>query len=259
MKPYRDHVNYSVSEAATFVGVSARVLRHYDEIGLLMPSGRTAAGYRQYSDDDLIALQRIVSFRDMGMSLDDIARLIASEAAGAIGVLEQQERVLRVQLDRVTQQLAVVTKTRKARSMGVNLNPDEMQEVFGDHDPTQYQEEAQERWGETDAYKESHRRTSKYTKEDWAKLSAESEAIESAFARALAAGLSPESAEAKQAAELHRRQIDTWFYPCSYEMQTGLAEMYVADARFTEHYDKRLPGLAAFVRDAIIANALDHM
>ena len=252
-------MQYTISEAASRVGVSARVLRHYDEIGLLQPSERSESNYRLYSDIDLQLLQRIVAYRDMGMGLDDIAQALRAASEDVVELLEHQEAVLQAALQRVTGQLEAVTSTRKARKMGVNLNPDEMREVFGEHDPTQYQEEAEQRWGDTDAYKESHRRTSQYSKEDWAKLGAETEAIEAAFAQALLAGLAPESTEAKAVAERHRLQIDQWFYPCSYEMQSGLAEMYVADPRFTEHYDKRAAGLASYVRDAIIANALDHI
>lgn len=252
-------MQHSISEAAAFAGVSARVLRHYDEIGLLSPSGRSHAGYREYSDDDLIRLQRIVGYRELGLGLDHIRRLLAAAPTEAVEALEHQEAVLAAAVERLTNQLQFVTKTRKARKMGVNLTPDEMKDVFGEHDPTQYQEEAEQRWGETDAYKESNRRTNKYTKDDWARLGAESEAYELAFLEAMQSGLPPESAEAKAAAERHRLHIDTWFYPCSYEMQTGLAEMYVMDERFTAHYDKRATGLALYVRDAIIANALDHL
>ena len=143
--------------------------------------------------------------------------------------------------------------------MGVDLTPEEVREVFGDNDPTPYEAEAKQRWGKTDAYKESNRRTASYTKDDWARQSAESQAIELEFLAAMQQGHSAESVEAKNAAERHRLQIDKWFYPCSHEMQTGLAEMYVADPRFTGHYDKLAPGLAMYVRDAIIANALDHL
>lgn len=249
----------TISEAAAFAGVSARVLRHYDEIGLLQPSDRSDAGYRLYSDDDLVRLQRIITYRETGLSLDEVKRLLDAEPGDVIDVLEQQEAVLQQTLQRVESQLAFVTHTRKAKKMGVNLNPDEMREVFGDHDPTQYQEEAEQRWGNTDAYKESHRRTSQYTKEDWAAQAAESDEIELAFLAAMQSGLSAESNEAKAAAERHRQQIDRWFYPCSYEMQSGLAEMYIADERFAAHYNKRAEGLALYVRDAIIANALDHL
>ncbi len=252
-------MTHSISEAAGFAGVSTRVLRHYDAMGLLQPSGRTDAGYRQYSDADLLRLQRIIGYRDMGMGLGDIRRLLAAGPDDAIELLEQQEAVLTAALDRVGTQLEFVTRTRRARKMGVNLTPEELREAFGNEDPTQFQEEAEQRWGTTDAYRESHRRTSQFTKEDWARQAAETEAVELAFADALRAGLPADGVDAKAVAERHRLQIDRWFYPCSHEMQTGLAEMYVADPRFTEHYEKRAPGLAAYVRDAIIANALDHL
>jgi hypothetical protein len=60
------------------------------------------------------------------------------------------------------------------------------------------------------------------------------------------------------AAEAHRRQIDTAFYPCSHEMHTGLAEMYVADPRFSATYEAIAPGMARYVHDAILANAARH-
>jgi hypothetical protein len=57
------------------------------------------------------------------------------------------------------------------------------------------------------------------------------------------------------AVEAHRQHISRWFYDCTYEIQRGLAEMYVSDERFRSHYDERIPGLAVFVRDAVLANA----
>ena len=252
-------MTHSISEAAAFAGVSARVLRHYDDIGLLRPSDRSDAGYRRYSDDDLLTLQRIVAYRAMGLGLDEIRELLAATPSDAIDQLEQQERTLRAAATRIEAQLEDVSMMRRARRMGMDLTPDEMREVFGDDDPTKHQQEAEERWGNTDAYRESQRRTSRYTKADWAQQAAESSDIEGAFVVALQAGLPADSVEAKAAAERHRLQIDTWFYPCSHEMQTGLAEMYLADARFTAHYEARAVGLAQYVHDAIVANALDHL
>jgi hypothetical protein len=59
-------------------------------------------------------------------------------------------------------------------------------------------------------------------------------------------------------AEAHRRYLSRWFYDCGYDMHRGLAEMYVADERFTNLYDSVAPGLAQYVHDAIIANAERH-
>jgi MerR family transcriptional regulator, thiopeptide resistance regulator len=70
-----------------------------------------------------------------------------------------------------------------------------------------------------------------------------------------AAGASPTSPEAMDAAESMREHIERWFYPCSHPMHVGLADMYVADPRFAAHYDNRAEGLAAFVASAIRANA----
>jgi len=130
-----------------------------------------------------------------------------------------------------------------------------MFEVFGDFDPTEHAEEAEQRWGGTDAYTESRRRTSSYRKEDWLQIKAEAGAVEQRLAAALASGLPADRAEAMAAAEAHRAHISRWFYDCGYDIHRGLAQMYVADERFAAHYDRQAAGLAQYVHDAIIANA----
>ena len=66
----------SVGEVARLAGVSVRTLHHYDEVGLLRPSDRSAAGYRVYSDDDLARLQHILGYRELGLGLDAIAAIL---------------------------------------------------------------------------------------------------------------------------------------------------------------------------------------
>ena len=246
---------FSIGEVARMSGVSARMLRHYDDIGLLPPSDRSVSGYRQYSEADLLRLQRVLSLRATGMGLPEIAAALSGELTERES-LEQQASLLKGKLELMTAQLEAVERTRRAVIMGINLNPEEMFEVFGEDDPTQYAEEAEQRWGETDSYKESQRRTKKYTKDDWERLKVEGEAVVKGFLDAMQAGLPSDSPEAMAAAEAHRANINDWFYPCSYEMQVGLAEMYLADPRFTAHYDAHAPGLAQYVSDAIFANAL---
>ena len=252
-------LTYSIGEVARLTGVSQRMLRHYDEIGLLVPSDRTVAGYREYSEADLLRLQRILSYRALGLGLAETRDLVDAPPADVVEQLRAQEGLLRAAIERMQAQLARVEKTRELKAMGIDLEPEDMFEVFGDHDPTAYADEVRERWGETDAYAESRRRTSSYSKEDWQRVQAEGDDVVTAFVAAMAAGLPSDSDEAKAAAELHRLQIDRNFYACSYEMQTGLAAMYLADERFTQYYDDRAPGLAQYVHDAIYANALDHM
>lgn len=248
---------YSVSDLARLSGVTVRTLHHYDAIGLLAPSGRTAAGYRLYSTADAHRLGRILAYRACGLALADIASVIDDDEP--IGHLRRQLALLDARQVELDTQRATLRRALEARQMGITLDPDEMLEVFGEHDPTPYAQEAEERWGDTDAYRESHGRTSSYAKEDWQRLGAESQAIEAELAGCLVAGEPSDGERAKAAAERHRAHIDTWFYPCSHEMQVGLAEMYVQDPRFRAHYDDIAPGLADYVRDAILANALDNI
>jgi hypothetical protein len=151
-----------------------------------------------------------------------------------------------------------VEKAMEAHTMGINLTPEERFEVFGDFNPDEHTAEVAERWGETDAYRESRRRAGRYTKEDWQRIKAQGQAAIEQVVSAMQAGKAADSPEAMAGAEAHRRQIDEAFYPCSYEMHVGLAEMYIADPRFTSTYEKIAPGLAQYLHDAIKANAAAH-
>ena len=126
--------------------------------------------------------------------------------------------------------------------------------MFEGFDPAEYEEEVRERWGHTDAYRESARRTRAYGEREWAAIRAESEAILADFAALLRAEEPAAGRAARAVAERHRAQISRWFYPCSYEMHCALAEMYITDPRFTDSYERVDGGLAGFVHAAIRAN-----
>ena len=117
-----------------------------------------------------------------------------------------------------------------------------------------YPDEAQARWGETDAYKESERRLSRYTPEQKAMAFHAQQSSTQSVIEAKRSGHSATSDEARAAAEACRLAIDEWFYPCDTQMHTTLADMYVADQRFREHYESLEPGLAQYLHDAIYAN-----
>ena len=248
-------MSYSAGDVARLSGVSVRTLHHYDEIGLLSPSGRTRAGYRQYEGDDLERLQQILCYRALGFDLRKIAAILDDPRIDPLDHLRKQRELLESKLEHLSEMVRTVEKMMEARKMGINLNPDEMFEVFGDFDPAEHQAEVEERWGKTDAFKESQKRTSKYKKEDWKRLGKEAEEIGARLADAMTKGLPAGGVAAMDLAEQARLHIDRWFYPCSHEMHRNLGEMYVADPRFAKHYEDRAPGLAVYVRDAIAANA----
>jgi hypothetical protein len=130
-----------------------------------------------------------------------------------------------------------------------------MAKLFDGFDPDEYADEVRERWGDTDAYRISQQRVSRYTEQDWQAYRDESAAIYRDAAALLAAGTSPESDAATDVAERHRLSIDRWFYPCGHEMHSALADGYEADARFAESIDRFGAGLTPFLSAAIRANA----
>ncbi len=125
---------------------------------------------------------------------------------------------------------------------------------MSDRDGSGHAAEARERWGDTEAYAESTRRTKSYTDADWKRIRDEQADIEQAFAEAMAAGKPSGSERATALAEEARLHIDRHFYPCSREMHAGLADLYTADERFRAHYEDRAEGLAEYVAEAIKAN-----
>lgn len=245
----------NVGEVAALAGVTVRTLHHYDRIGLLSPSGRTAAGYRQYSPADLDRLHQVLLYRELGFALEEVATLLDDPSADPAEHLRRQHRLLRDRLDRTSAMVAAVEKEMEARNMGISLTPEERFEVFGDWLPEEYAAEAEQKWGQTDAWAQSQQRTRAMTKEDWLRVKAESDDVEARFAAALRSGVPADSEQAMDLAEEHRQQISRNFYDCSVEIHAGLGRMYVEDQRFTAYYERIAPGLAQYVSTAVQANA----
>ena len=202
----------TVSEVATLANVSVRTLHHYDAIGLLSPSARSEAGYRLYERRDLERLQQILFFRELGFSLEEIRRACSTTRASTPWRRSWSSASCSRRRRRDCEaMIGAVDRALEAGQKGIAMDEKDMFEVFGDFDPKQYEDEARERWGDTDAYKESARRTARYTKEDWQRIKAEQDAIEAEFAEAMAAGKAPDSAEAHGArragAAGHRRSV----------------------------------------------------
>jgi MerR family transcriptional regulator, thiopeptide resistance regulator len=242
----------TVGEVAELAGVTVRTLHHYDEQGLLSPSGRTEAGYRLYSGADLARLQEILVWRALGFPLVEIKALLDDPRHDRATALRSQRTLVGGELERLQAIAHALDRALAAHDHRTDIEEDQMFEGF---DPHQYADEARERWGDTDVYKQSARRSAGYGEGEWAEIKRESAEIEEELAALLRAGAPADGEAACSAAQRHRAHISRWFYDCPPAMHAGLGEMYVADARFSAHYDAREPGLAGYVRDAIAANA----
>ena len=250
-------VLYKVSEVARLANVTVRALHHYDEIGLLRPSGRSGAGYRLYSEADLLRLHQIAVGRSLGLALEEIRRTLDDPDVDTRALLAEQRQAL---VDRLEETHAKI-RAIDAALRRIDCSPDDQgddtmdpQDMFEGFDPKDYEDEARQRWGDTDAYAESARRTKNYAPEDWARLKAEANEILRAFADAKTEGAAPDSTVAMDLAERYRLHIDQWFYPCSPAVAAGLAGMYTSDPRFAANFDKYGEGMAQFVSSAILAN-----
>ena len=119
----------------------------------------------------------------------------------------------------------------------------------------EYEVEVESRWGETDQYRQSQERTSRYTQADFQAAKVDQEAATELFVYAFGNDLAADSNKTQEAVKAHQDAISKWFYDCSIEMQKNLALMYISDVRFKEYYDGRVRGLAQYVHDAIMAQA----
>lgn len=246
--------HYQVKEVAELSGVSVRTLHHYDSVGLLVPSARSQAGYRLYSDADLLRLQQVLVQRELGMSLEAIRKLLDDPGFDHAAALREQRRVL---LERATHTQQMIQALDRALSLLETPRSEgavDMQKLFDGFDPKAYEDEARERWENTEAFKESQRRTQSYSEQDWLRYRSENVSLMAELAAAMAAGKAADEAAVLELAERHRLLIDRWFYPCSREMHGRLADMYEADPRFAQNIDAAAAGLTPYLVAAIRAN-----
>jgi DNA-binding transcriptional MerR regulator len=242
----------TVGEVAALSGVTVRTLHHYDDLGLLCPSERSDAGYRLYSYDHLARLQEILIWRGLGFSLSEIKALLDDPGYDRLGALRRQRELIEREIGRLGTLASAVDAAIHAQRNGNHLEETTM---FDGFDHAAYEDEARERWGDTEAYRESSRRTQQYGDAEWTEIRRESDAIVRELVTLMRAGEPATGETARALAERHRQHISRWFYPCSSAMHRALGEMFIADERFARNYEREAKGLAHYFHDAIIANA----
>lgn len=247
-----------VGEVADLTGVTVRTLHHYDDIGLLVPSGRSQAGYRRYDHADLQRLHEILLWRELGFPLEEVRRFLDDPAHDRLAALRDQRVRLAGRAGRLTAVLAAVDAAITTTERGTHMTDDEIREIFGSEGEMfaqeEYAAEARERWGKTEAWTQSQERTCGWGVVEWRAVKEGGDAMNARFVALLEAGTPADAPAAVAAAEEHRAQLGR-FYDCSTEMHRGIADMYVDDPRFTAYFERLAPGLTRYVHDAIHAAA----
>lgn len=245
---------YKIKEVSNLAGVTVRTLHHYDAINLLKPCYISDSGYRFYGNEELEKLQQILFFRELDFSLDKIKDILNSpdfDKAHCLGIHRQLLIEKRQRLDNI---IASLDKTLISLEGGTEMSKKEMFKPFEMKDieehKARYAKETEERYGNSDAYKESQKKTSKYGKADWENIMSEAGEIYSSLAKLM--DRDPSDKDVQILVEQWRNHITKNFYNCTPEIFRGLALMYTADERFTENIDKYGEGLAQFLSDAMI-------
>ncbi|AXB42932.1 MerR family transcriptional regulator [Amycolatopsis albispora] len=247
----------TVGRAASLVGVSVKTLHHWDAIGLVRPGGRTWAGYRVYSDEDVARIHRVLVYRELGFPLAEIGRILDDPSADAQEHLRRQRAQLVERIDRLREMVTAVDRMMAAARGGIRLTVEEQVEIFGDHWQPSWVEEAEQRWGESKQWAQYAERAEARTPQEWKEIVAAADALHADLAAAKQAGVVPGSEEANALAERHRAQQSEYF-DCTHSMHVCLGRTFAGDPGFAAYYDGFTPGMATWLRDVIFANAEAH-
>ncbi len=238
---------YTVQQLARLAGVSVRTLHHYDQLGLLRPSARTAAGYRLYREPELLRLQQILFFKELDLPLREIQDLLDAPGFDPVRALKEHRRTLQERARRLERLLKTIDRTILRMEGRMELSDAELYEGFAPGQGERYRAEAAERWGE-ERVAESERRVRKMSKAQWNRVKQEGNEVTLRLAALM--GRKPGDPEVQRAVAAHHAWIEH-FYPAPAEVYRGLAQLYVEHPEFEAFYERVKPGLAAFMKAAM--------
>lgn len=231
----------TVKEISRLTGISVRTLHYYDEINLLKPTKTTDAGYRLYDDTALERLHSILLFRELQFPLKEIKAILDSSDFNTKTALEEQIKLLELQRNRLDE---IIISAREILTKGTeNMN-------FSTFDKTEikkYADEAKQKWGCTDAYKE-------YIQMHYDSADKTDKLMQIFAEIGKIKHLSPYCEEAQNLIKKLQNFITENYYTCTDEILKGLGQMYISDERFKKSIDDAGgAGTAEFTAKAIEA------
>lgn len=246
-------MEYTVQKLARLAGISARTLRYYDEIGILKPARMNSSGYRIYGQAEVSMLQQILFYKELGISLESIKKIVTAPSFNGVGALKEHRAQLlekRKQLDLL---IANVEKTIALTEGRMSMTDKEKFEGFKqkliDDNEIKYGKEIRNKYG-ADTVNKSNAKLKNMTQEEYEEVTRLAHEVNATLAEAFKTG-EPAGAIAQKAADLHKQWLTYFWSEYSKEAHAGLAQMYMDDERFKAYYDEKQPGTAEFLRDAI--------
>ena len=240
----------TVHEVSELAGVSIRTLHHYDRIGLLKPAGRSQAGYRLYSQDDLAKLQHILLFRELEFSLGDIKGIVDSPDFDQDRALEQQIELLELRRDHIDKLIGLAKAMRKKREGIMSFD------AFDTSKMDEYAAKARASWGNTPEWAEYEKKGAGRSAREQAALGDELMSLFKPFGEMATAKADPAGAAAQAQARVIQDFITQHYYTCTDEVFAQLGRAYGAGGDFTRNIDEAASaGAAEFASKAIEAYA----
>lgn len=242
---------HTVNQLAKLSGVSVRTLHFYDEIGLLKPAYYGENNYRYYEEAQLLMLQQILFFRELGISLNEIQKIVSSDDFDKIESLTSHKVNLEKNIERMQTLLKTIDKTVSYLRGKIKMRDIEMYEGFDlkkQQEHEQYmieagiltQKQIDESWDNVKDWK----------KDNWEKFQKEGDDINKALVAALKAKLSPDSSEVQQLIRRHHAWVKNFWIPTR-ESYIGLGQLYLDHKDFKDFYDAYDPGLVEFLVEAM--------
>ncbi len=241
-------MTYTVQQLATLADITTRTLHHYDAIGLLKPVRNAKNGYRQYGEAELLKLQQIMFFRELEFPLEEIKHILADPHFDLTAALADHRKLIEIKKKRMNDLLKTIDKTIKKINKEKTMHDKELYGGFTKEEYEAYSKEAKERWGDTDAFKQSVGKYEKLTKEERAAMQKAGDDLLKEIVANMSSG-----AESPEVQALIAKHYDglRFFYEPNPELYRGLANMYVDDPRFAATFKKYHPDLPEFMRDAM--------
>ncbi|MBI1307418.1 MAG: MerR family transcriptional regulator [Bacteroidetes bacterium] len=243
---------YTVKEVAGFAGITIRTLHHYDEIGLLVPSERSETNYRYYSENDLLLLQQILFYKDLGIALNEIKDIIQNPGFDVVGALIQHRETILKRQDHLKALLITIDKTLNNLNNKI-MKPEELYEGLPKEFANEYRTEAMEIYGEQSVL-QSEKELLKMGKADFEQLKSEQKQINEKLFSLM--GEDPASESVQTEIQKHYVVIRKFWGASNqvdpqWEAYAGLGDLYVSDERFTSINGNAQPDFAAFLNAAM--------
>ena len=237
----------TVKQLSKLAGVTPRTLHHYDEIGLLKPSRVGENGYRYYGEESVLRLQQILFYRELGIPLEDIKKIMGRRDFDVMGALRSHKEALQKQVTRLNRLINTVDNTINHLKGNTLMSDKAYFEGFSEEEQEKYAKEAEELYG-AESVQESNRKWKAYSESKKEAIMAEGKALYTDIIAAIPND--PANPEVQALVERWRRHLE-YFWTPNLDQLPGLAHGYNDDPRFKANFDKMHPGLAEFILEAV--------